>query len=40
MLWRVSFFNFMADFGEWFLSYTEPKAGFQRKPFKEWGKGK
>lgn len=34
----MTFFNFMADFGEWLLSYLEPKAGFTRKPFKQWGR--
>lgn len=33
-----SYLDFMADMGEWILSYLEPKSGFNRKPFKRWGR--
>jgi hypothetical protein len=33
----VQLFDFLADGGEWLLSYLSPKTGFARKPIKEWG---
>lgn len=30
--------NFLADAGEWFLSYVEKNKGFERKLLKDWGK--
>jgi len=34
---KISFFYFMADFGEWMLSFPHPKD-FCRKDFKFWGR--
>jgi hypothetical protein len=32
----VFYYLWMADFGEWLLSWPHPKL-FVRKPFKDWG---